>query len=147
MDAWCDGTSCSIEFASIPDGDNYMITVTPLSEYNNAGEPLSLHFSKGTPKVEAVLISPKAGSVVSKRPLFRWSLAEKAYEVRQLSLKDGNGVETVYSDLSCEQNGVNCENGEAFFSPEQELPAGAYTVKLSIPTLKAVSEAVAFTVK
>lgn len=43
--AWCDGITCSIQFYEIPEGDNYEIVVIPYSEFNTAGNAISLFFS------------------------------------------------------------------------------------------------------
>ena len=45
-DAWCDGKTCSIVFRTIPEGDNYVIYITPYSETNTAGGTISLTFSR-----------------------------------------------------------------------------------------------------
>ena len=43
-EAWCDGITCSIQFYSIPEGDNYEIVVIPYTEYNTPGTAASLTF-------------------------------------------------------------------------------------------------------
>ena len=43
--AWCDGITCSIQFYSIPEGDNFEIVVIPYSEYNTQGNAAVLSFS------------------------------------------------------------------------------------------------------
>lgn len=44
-DAWCDGLTCSVQFFTIPEGDNYQFTLVPYDEYNTPGEPVSLTFN------------------------------------------------------------------------------------------------------
>ena len=44
-DAWCDGMTCSIVFMDIPDG-SYRIYITPYSEFNKPGAPVSLSFGR-----------------------------------------------------------------------------------------------------
>ncbi len=45
-DAWCDGKTCSVLFRTIPDGDNFVIYITPYSESNVPGVAISLTFIK-----------------------------------------------------------------------------------------------------
>lgn len=44
-EAWCDGLTCSIQFHTIPEGDNYEIVVIPYTEYNTPGNAASLTFN------------------------------------------------------------------------------------------------------
>ena len=44
-EAWCDGTTCSIQFRSIPAGENYIALLTPFSEYNIPGTSIAITFS------------------------------------------------------------------------------------------------------
>lgn len=44
-DAWCDGLTCSIQFRTIPDGENYEFVVIPYSDLNVPGTPVTLVFS------------------------------------------------------------------------------------------------------
>ena len=44
-EAWCDGITCSIQFHTIPEGDNYEIVVIPYTEYNTPGNAASLTFN------------------------------------------------------------------------------------------------------
>ena len=43
-EAWCDSVTCSIQFQSIPTGENYEIVLIPYSEYNTPGEAVTLTF-------------------------------------------------------------------------------------------------------
>ena len=45
QDAWCDGITCSIQFRSIPAGENYEIVLIPYSEFNTPGTPVTLTFN------------------------------------------------------------------------------------------------------
>lgn len=142
-DAWCDGTSCSIEFTSIPDGQDYQIRLTPYSDYNTPGETVSLTFSKGLKPVE--LISPKMDAVVSSRPLFRWKI-DSGDEAYTLHLVAENGEDEVMI-LKCNENGMNCENSEAFFSPALTLDAGTYTAMLGVENAAETATEVRFIVQ
>ena len=44
-DAWCDGITCSIQFYTIPEGEDFEIVVIPYSEFNTPGNPISMSFS------------------------------------------------------------------------------------------------------
>ena len=44
-EAWCDGITCSIQFRDIPEDGKYSIVLTPYSEYNLAGNSISMVFS------------------------------------------------------------------------------------------------------
>ena len=143
--AWCDGNTCSIEFKTIPDAENYRITVTPYSEFNTKGDMISLVFSKGGRILK--LTSPKEGAAVSTRPMFRWTLEDGESTAYQLLLTDSQNNVTTISPLVCGAVGVTCEEGEAFYSPATALPAGAYTVRLSAAGMNALSEEVHITVK
>ncbi len=135
--AWCDGTTCSIAFQSIPDAEGYRITLTPYSELNTKGDQASLVFNKGAKPIK--LTSPKDGSVVQARPMFRWTLENGDTAEYELILIDEENYETVYSPLVCGSDGVNCEDGEAFFSPAEELSSGVYTASLGIVGLSNAS--------
>ncbi len=128
--AWCDGITCSIAFQSIPDAENYRIAITQYSELNTKGGSIELVFSKGMKPI--ALKSPKEGSVVQPRPMFRWALEAGETAEYQLTLIDDEGNETVYGPLVCGIDGVNCEEGEAFFSPADMLAPGNYTAGLGI---------------
>ena len=143
--AWCDGNTCSIEFKTIPDAENYRITVTPYSEFNTKGDMISLVFSKGGKVLK--LSSPKGGAVVSSRPLFRWPLEYSESTSYELILTDAQNNVTTISPLVCGAVGVTCEEGEVFYSPASALPAGTYTVKLAVVGANALSEEVRITVK
>ena len=143
--AWCDGTTCAVAFRSIPDG-KYRITVTPVSEYNTIGETVGLVFNKGGRLIG--LKSPKNESTVQPRPLFRWVLDGGAKEIYELTLKGvDNNMTVTYSGLTCGSNNVTCEDGEAFYAPAEPLPAGIYSVTLSIPGSETVCEALEITVE
>ncbi|MBR6088825.1 MAG: hypothetical protein IKP86_02755, partial [Anaerolineaceae bacterium] len=92
------------------------------------------------------LISPKENSVVSSRPMFRWEMADTVNSRYELVLTDARGTVTTYSPLICNAEGVNCEEGEVFFSPANPLAAGAYTARLAIQGSSTVTE-VHFTIK
>lgn len=143
--AWCDGLTCSIQFATIPDGENYKISVTPYSELNTAGETVYLTFSKGVQPLK--LTSPKEGTTAQSRPLFRWTLDAGEGASYELLITDSAGVETLISPLICGENGVTCEEGEAFYIPTDALASGSYSAKLGIQGASAIGEAVNFTVK
>ncbi len=143
--AWCDGLTCSIQFATIPDGENYKINVTPYSELNTAGETASLTFNKGVQPLK--LTSPKEGAVAQSRPMFRWTLDAGEGATYELLITDANGVSTLISPLVCGENGVTCEEGEAFYIPTDALIAGTYTAKLGIQGASSIGEPVNFTVK
>ena len=64
--------------------------------------------------------------------MFRWTLENGEDAAYELILIDDEDYETVYSPLECGMDGVNCEGGEAFFSPAEELPSGAYTAALGV---------------
>ena len=143
--AWCDGNTCSIEFKTIPDANNYRITVTPYSEFNTKGDMISLVFSKGGRILK--LSSPKEGATVSTRPMFRWPLENGESTAYELLLTDAQNNVTTISPLVCGAVGVTCEDGEAFYSPAAALPAGTYTVRLAAAGTNARSEEVHITVK
>lgn len=44
-EAWCDSVTCSIQFQSIPTGEDYEIVLIPYSEYNTPGEAVTLTFN------------------------------------------------------------------------------------------------------
>lgn len=44
-EAWCDGLTCSVQFFTIPEGENYLFTLVPYNEFNIPGEPFTLTFS------------------------------------------------------------------------------------------------------
>ena len=44
-EAWCDSVTCSIQFQSIPTGEDYEIVLIPYSEYNTPGEAVALTFN------------------------------------------------------------------------------------------------------
>ena len=143
--AWCDGQTCSIEFKTIPNADNYRITITPYSELNTVGKAISLTFSKGGIKLK--LNSPKEGSTVSSRPLFRWGLDAGTAAQYDLVLTDELNNVTTFSPLTCGAVGVTCEGNEAFFSPSDPLPAGTYTAKIVGPGSAYLGEEVHFTIR
>jgi hypothetical protein len=145
--AWCDGISCAIEFKAIPDGQNYSIRITPYSEYNTKGDAIVLVFNKGIQVKPVRLNAPKAGSTVTSRPLFRWSTEAGTNVMYELILTDaGNNVMT-YSPLVCGAEGVNCDEGEAFFSPSAPIPAGVYSARVGIQGSGAAGEPLTFTVR
>ena len=144
--AWCDGQTCSIEFKTIPDAENYHITITPYSELNTKGNAISLVFSKGSKILK--LNSPKEGSTVQSRPLFRWNMDTADMNVSyELILTDAANNVTTISPLGCNMEGVTCEDGEMFFSPAFSLTPGAYTAKLGFYNSTTVSPELHFTVK
>ncbi len=143
--AWCDGLTCSIAFQTIPDGDNYRIAITPYSEYNTTGDMIELVFSKGGKSIR--LSSPKEGSVVQPRPLFRWLLEDGEDAAYDLILTDAENNVMIYSPLVCGSGGVTCEDGEAFYSPAEALAAGSYIAVLDIPKAGVNGEAVTFIVQ
>lgn len=144
--AWCDGQTCSIEFKTIPDAENYRITITPYSDLNTKGDVISLVFSKGSKMLK--LNSPKEGSTVQSRPLFRWNMDAADTNVSyELILTDAANNVTTISPLGCNMEGVTCEDGEVFFSPAISLTPGAYTAKLGLYKSTAVSPELHFTVK
>ena len=143
--AWCDGLTCSIAFQTIPDGMNYRIAITPYSEYNTQGQMIELVFSKAERTIR--LASPKEGSIVQSRPLFRWTLEDGENAVYDLILTDVENNVKIYSSLICGSGGVTCEDGEAFYSPAETLAAGTYTAVLDIPTAGVNGEAIHFTVQ
>ena len=143
--AWCDGQTCSIEFKTIPNAENYRITVTPYSELNTVGEAVSLVFSKGG--IPLKLNSPKEGSTVSSRPLFRWSLEAGNNVQYELVLTDANNNVSTFSPLVCGAVGVTCEESEAFFSPSDPLPLGTYSARIIAPGSAFVSEELHFTIR
>ena len=144
--AWCDGQTCSIEFKTIPDAENYRITITPYSDLNTKGDAISLVFSKGSKILK--LNSPKEGSTVQARPLFRWNMDASDTNVSyELILTDAANNVTTISPLGCTMEGVTCEDGEMFFSPAISLKSGAYTAKLGLYNSTAVSPELHFTVK
>ena len=145
--AWCDGQTCSIEFKTIPNADNYRITITPYSELNTVGNAISLTFSKGGIQLKLKLSSPKEGSTVSSRPLFRWALDAGTSAQYDLVLTDALNNVTTYSPLICGAVGVTCEGNEAFFSPSDPLPAGTYTAKIVGPGSAYPGEEVHFTIR
>ena len=143
--AWCDGLTCSIQFATIPDGENYKISVTPYSELNTAGETVSLTFSKGVQPLK--LTSPKEGTVTQSRPMFRWTLDAGEGASYELLITDSAGVETLISPLLCGENGVTCEEGEAFYIPTDALASGSYSAKMGVQGASSIGEVVNFSVK
>ena len=143
--AWCDGQRCTLEFKSIPDAADYRITVTPYSNMNTAGTPISLVFSKGSRLLK--LNSPKEGSVVQSRPLFRWAQEANANTLFDLIVTDSMNNVTAYNSLTCNVEGVTCEGGEVFFTPAKPLPAGAYTARLALSGGGGVSNDLHFTVR
>ena len=143
--AWCDGISCTIQFQSIPDGQNYRIAVTPYTELNTKGQTIQLVFNKGGQPVS--LNSPKEGSTVSTRPMFRWSLVAGANTSYDLILTDTRNNVLTFSPLICGAVGVNCEEGEAYFSPADPLPAGQYAGKVAVSGAPAAGTEVHFTVR
>ena len=144
--AWCDGITCSIEFKTIPDAENYRITITPYSELNTKGDMISLVFSKGGTK-SLKLAAPKEGATVSQRPLFRWELPEGSALQFDLQLADANGITYTITPLACNVIGVTCDGNEAFFSPSEAIPTGIYTAKLVSSDGTASSEEVHFTIQ
>ena len=142
--AWCDGQTCSIEFKTIPNAD-YRIVVTPYSELNTVGDSISLTFTKGG--IPLKLNSPKEGSTVSSRPLFRWPLDAGANVQYELVLTDANNNVSTFSSLVCGAVGVTCEENEAFFSPSDPLPSGTYTARIVAPNTKYISEELHFTIR
>lgn len=44
-EAWCDGITCSVQFQTIPEGENYEVVLIPYSEYNLPGDMVSMTFS------------------------------------------------------------------------------------------------------
>ena len=143
--AWCDGLSCSIAFQTIPDGNDYRIAITPYSEYNTQGNTIELVFNKGGIKIK--LESPKEGSIVQSRPMFRWTLEYGENAAYDLILTDADNNVTIYSPLICGSGGVTCENGEAFFSPAEPLIPGDYTAKLEIPEFGGSGGITSFTIQ
>ena len=143
--AWCDGQTCSIEFKTIPNAENYRITVTPYSELNTVGDAISLVFSKGG--IPMKLNSPKEGSTVSSRPLFRWTLDAGTNVRYELILTDANNNVSTFSPLVCGAVGVTCEENEAFFSPSDPLPLGSYTARIVAPGSVFISEDLHFTIR
>ena len=143
--AWCDGQTCSIEFKTIPNAKNYRITVTPYSELNTVGDAISLVFNKGG--IPLKLNSPKEGSTVSSRPLFRWSLDAGVNVQYELVLTDANNNVSTFSPLVCGAVGVTCEENEAFFSPSDPLPLGTYTAKIAAQNAAYISEELHFTIR
>ncbi len=143
--AWCDGLTCSIQFATIPDGENYKISVTPYSELNTAGETVSLTFNKGVQPLK--LTSPKEGTVTQSRPMFRWTLDAGEGASYELLITDSAGTETLIAPLICGENGVTCEEGEAFYIPTDALASGSYSAKLGVQGASSIGAAVNFTVK
>ncbi len=143
--AWCDGISCTIQFQSIPDGENYRIAVTPYTELNTKGQTIELVFNKGGQTV--LLNSPKEGSTVSSRPMFRWNLDAGTDLRYELILTDANNNVMTFSPLVCGAVGVNCEDGEAYFSPADPIPAGNYSGKIAISGTPTAGAEVHFTVK
>ena len=143
--AWCDGQTCSIAFQTIPDGLNYRIAITPYSEYNTQGDTIELVFSKGGRSIS--LSSPKDGSIVQARPMFRWALEDGPDAAYDLILTDSENNVKFYSPLVCGSEGVTCEDGMAFFSPAEPLPAGPYTAVLDIPKAGVNGEPTVFTVQ
>ena len=50
-DAWCDSITCSIQFQSIPAGENYEIILIPYSEFNTPGQAVTLTFNNGQKEI------------------------------------------------------------------------------------------------
>ena len=102
-------------------------------------------FNKGVQPLK--LTSPKEGSETQSRPMFRWTLDAGEGASYELLITDANGVSTLISPLVCGENGVTCEDGEAFYIPTDALAAGTYTAKLGIQGASSIGEPVNFTVK
>lgn len=51
-DAWCDGITCSVQFQSIPEGEDYTVTVIPYSEFNIPGKSVSMNFNNDQQSTE-----------------------------------------------------------------------------------------------
>lgn len=44
-EAWCDGTTCSVQFRSMPEGKNFIAVLTPYSEFNIPGNSAAITFN------------------------------------------------------------------------------------------------------
>ena len=130
--AWCDGTTCSIEFESIPKNKTYSLVITPVSTYGMTGESSTLHFTTGIVYSGLTLTSPIDNDLIDqKRPLFQWKLAvqkgtDTTLSVYSIHLTDGNQVETQFGPFQCNKDGLTCKDGDGFYSPENNLAAGDY---------------------
>ena len=93
------------------------------------------------------LNSPKEGSTVSSRPLFRWPLDAGANVQYELVLTDANNNVSTFSSLVCGAVGVTCEENEAFFSPSDPLPSGTYSARIVAPNTKYISQELHFTIR
>ena len=131
--AWCDGKICTIKFATIPEASGYYLTIQPTIS-NSTGKTSGLHFNVGVKPVGIELVSPKDNANAQSRPLFRWKMIDANDTKTVYSLTLTNSADPnkpiIFDKLVCGSNGLNCEDGEAYFVPNGDLDKGIYNWKV-----------------
>ncbi|MHC1771235.1 MAG: hypothetical protein AB9907_05760 [Flexilinea sp.] len=151
--ARCDQTICTIEFVSIPPGEDYKIEITPVSTTGQEGKKAELTFNVTDKLLDFRALYPMEDEIAKSQILFSWRLPsgtaedvqEKyTYYFRLSSLTENKDVERSFT---CDSEALTCFNGGAFFMMDEDLPEGEYVWGVQLPELKMFSDPVPFSVK
>ncbi|HNY93729.1 MAG TPA: hypothetical protein PKJ88_03410, partial [Flexilinea sp.] len=149
--AWCDGKTCSIEFAEIPSDATYHLELTPISESGEEGILTELNFQVTDLPLDFAALYPAENQEVGPTAPFIWQLPSGTPAETQKTLTysihlidQTRSRETVLGPYHCEDSGMICFNGGALYRFEEELPEGDYIWSVRANELEKVSEEIPF---
>jgi len=149
--AWCDGKTCTVEFAEIPSDATYHLELTPISESGEEGILTELTFQVTDLPLDFAALYPAENQEVGPNVPFIWQLPSGTPAETQKTLTysvhlidQTRSRETVLGPYNCEDSGMICFNGGALYRFEEELPEGDYIWSVRVNELEKVSEEIPF---
>ena len=152
--AWCDGETCTIEFAKIPLHTFYTLEITPLSAMGAAGEKSAIKFQTTDQELDFASLYPMENQQSSGGAWFSWRLPSNINQDQQKSFNyqirlvdQTRNREAIMGPFSCDSENMICFNGGALFLLSDMLEKGQYQWGVQVQELAKSTGPVQFSIQ